>query len=137
MPRLAYEDADAAIRFLTEAYGFSETARFAPGGQVVHAEIALHDETLFAVGTASSAVASPRKSGSNTVQLFCYVDDVDAHFERAKTHGAEILSAPQDQPWGDRSYDTLDIEGHRWTFRKHVQDVPLDELLAKLGNNLR
>ncbi len=35
MPRLAYLDAPAAIEFLHRAFGFEETARFAPGGKVV------------------------------------------------------------------------------------------------------
>jgi uncharacterized glyoxalase superfamily protein PhnB len=44
------------------------------------------------------------------------VDDVDAHFERAKRRGAAVLSAPKDQPWGVRSYGALDPEGHQWEF---------------------
>jgi uncharacterized glyoxalase superfamily protein PhnB len=44
------------------------------------------------------------------------VDDVDARFERAEQQGAAVLSAPKDQPWGVRSYDALDPEGHQWEF---------------------
>ena len=45
------------------------------------------------------------------------VDDVDAHFERAKAAGAAILSEPADQPGiGIRHYRVEDLEGHRWMF---------------------
>ena len=44
-----------------------------------------------------------------------YVDDVDAHFERARAAGATILREPEDQPFG-RLYSAEDHEGHRWMF---------------------
>ena len=131
MPRLAYEDPEAAIQFLCDAFGFTETGRFAPAGSIVHAEIGLNGETVFAVGAVSEHVQSPNTLGGNTCQLFCYVDDVDAHCKRARSCGARIIAEPRDQFWGDRSYDALDIEGHRWTFRRVVRNVPLDELLEK------
>jgi uncharacterized glyoxalase superfamily protein PhnB len=44
------------------------------------------------------------------------VADVDTHFEHAKQLGAAVLSEPEDQPWGMRSYAALDPEGHQWEF---------------------
>lgn len=128
MPRLAYQNADAAAQFPCDAFGFTETGRFAPGGQIVHAEFALSGETLFAIGSESENTHSPNRLGGNTVQLFCYVNDVDTHCEHARAQGASIVSEPKDQFWGDRSYDALDLGGCRWTFRKHVRDVPLKDL---------
>ena len=43
------------------------------------------------------------------------VEDVDAHFARAKAAGAVILSEPRDNPAG-RLYRAEDPEGHRWMF---------------------
>jgi uncharacterized glyoxalase superfamily protein PhnB len=131
MPRLAYQDPEAGLRFLCDAFGFTETARFAHAGSIVHAEIALNGETVFAVGPVSEHVHSPQTLGGNTVQLFCYVDDVDAHCEQSRSHGASITAEPSDQFWGDRSYDALDCAGYRWTFRRIVKEVPLDDLLAR------
>lgn len=127
MPRLAYIDAAAAIAFLCEAFGFEETGRFAPNGEVVYSELALNGETLFAVGTAYDDVGSPKMIGANTVDLFCFVDDVDRHFAQAELAGAEIISPPEDKFWGDRSYDARDTEGFRWTFRKIVMHVDLPD----------
>jgi uncharacterized glyoxalase superfamily protein PhnB len=56
-------------------------------------------------------------------QVYVYVDDVDAHFARAKAAGASILEEPTDQFYGDRRYIARDLEGHEWTFATHVRDV--------------
>ncbi len=127
MPRLAYDDAPAAIEFLCRAFGFQETARFAPRGKVIYSEIALQGETLFAIGYSPEAGPSPRQPGGLSIQLFCYVDDVDSHYSTARAEGATILSPPEDKFWGDRSYDALDCEGYRWTFRKIIKNVPLPD----------
>ena len=131
MPRLAYDDAPAAIDFLCRAFGFEETARFAPGGKVVYSEIALGGEILFAVGSSYEGAQSPRELGGLSIELFCYVDDVDSHYSRAKAGGATILSPPENKFWGDRSYAALDCEGYRWTFRKIVKNVPLPDSKPK------
>jgi uncharacterized glyoxalase superfamily protein PhnB len=44
-----------------------------------------------------------------------YVDDVAAHFARAKREGATILSEIEDGPPSPR-YRAEDVEGHRWMF---------------------
>jgi uncharacterized glyoxalase superfamily protein PhnB len=43
-----------------------------------------------------------------------FVDDLDAHFDRASAAGAKIVE-PVDQH-GYRAYQAEDLEGHRWTF---------------------
>jgi uncharacterized glyoxalase superfamily protein PhnB len=48
--------------------------------------------------------------------LHCEVPDVDAHYETALSAGATVLGAPEDQPYGIRTYRAVDPEGHRWIF---------------------
>ena len=49
------------------------------------------------------------------------VDDVDAHFARAREAGATILSEPADQvDVGIRHYRVEDPEGHRWMFSQDI-----------------
>ncbi|MGB7620855.1 MAG: VOC family protein [Terriglobia bacterium] len=131
MPRLAYQDAPAAIEFLCRAFGFEETGRFAPGGKVVYSEIALNGETLFAIGPSHEGVQSPRELGGLSIELFCYVDDVDRHYAQAKAAGATILNPPEDKFWGDRSYAVMDCEGYRWIFRRIVKNVRLTDSKPK------
>jgi len=44
------------------------------------------------------------------------VDDVDAHYERAKAAGARIVYDPENTDFGTRRYRTLDPEGYEWSF---------------------
>jgi len=48
------------------------------------------------------------------------VDDVDAHYERAKKAGAIILSEPEDG-FPARRYRAEDPEGHRWMFMARTE----------------
>ena len=50
------------------------------------------------------------------------VNDVDAHHDRAKERGAEIVYAPVDQPYGYREYSARDPEGGLWSFMKPLPD---------------
>ena len=56
-----------------------------------------------------------------------YVGDVDAHHERAAAEGATIHLPPEDTPYGDRRYDTEDLEGHRWSFAQVLREVEPEE----------
>lgn len=126
-PYLLYEDVATALNWLAEAYGLTERRRFTDAeGQVTHAEMTIGDGEVM-LGHPGPTFEGPRKSGQVNVFVLVYVDDVDAHYERANTAGAEILSVVEDQPYGDRSYNTADLEGHRWTFATHVRDVPPSE----------
>jgi uncharacterized glyoxalase superfamily protein PhnB len=127
VPRLVYLDAPAAIEFLCRAFGFEESGRFAPGGNVIYSEMTLNGQVLFAIGSLHESVRSPKELGGVSMDLFCYVDDVDAHHARAAAAGATILSPPEDKFWGDRSYAATDPEGYRWTFRKIVREVQLPD----------
>jgi uncharacterized glyoxalase superfamily protein PhnB len=44
------------------------------------------------------------------------LSDVDAHYERAKAAGAEIVMEPTDQDYGSRDYAARDTEGNVWCF---------------------
>src|SRR5215813_8408179 len=48
--------------------------------------------------------------------VYVIVDDVDAHFARAKAAGAVITREPVTQDYGGRDYTAKDPEGHVWTF---------------------
>ena len=72
--------------------------------------------------------ASPRDLPKRHSMIMCYVDDVDAHHAQAKTAGANILSEPADQFYGDRTYRARDPEGHEWNFHTHVRDVAPEDM---------
>jgi uncharacterized glyoxalase superfamily protein PhnB len=122
-PYVLYEDCAAALDFLSNAFGFEETLRYDDHGNINHAEMKVGGDSWIMMGDPGDAFESPRRGGYTGSQIHIYVDDVDAHFERAKAAGAEIVDEPEDQFYGDRSYSAKDPEGHRWTFAKRVKDL--------------
>ena len=118
IPYLTYQDADEAIRFLCDAFGFEERSRMAmPDGRVGHAEISLDDQSIYlASAFAELGLAGPLDLEAVHTQIFVYVDDVEAHHDRAREAGATIARPPEDQPHGDRMYRAIDPGGHRWMF---------------------
>jgi len=122
-PYLLYEDVAAAIDWLCGAFGFEERLRFADnGGIVTHAELTLGGGEVF-LGHPGPDYRSPRELGAFTHLVHVYVDDVDAHCARAVEAGAPVLGELKDTPYGDRRYDTEDLEGHRWSFAQAVREV--------------
>ena len=118
-PYLAYRDAEQALRFLCEAFGFEERSRHPmPDGRIGHAELAYAGRSAVWLASVYPELGfrSPRELEGVHSQVHCYVDDVDAHYERAVAAGATVIGAPEDQPHGDRSYRAVDPEGHRWIF---------------------
>lgn len=132
IPYLSYRDAPAALDFLERAFGFEK--RFVmpmPDGRIGHAEMALGGHALLlASAYEEMGMQSPQSLGNVHGQVLVYVDDVDAHHDRALAAGATIATAPEDQPHGDRSYRATDPEGHRWIFATRVRDVDYATLSA-------
>jgi uncharacterized glyoxalase superfamily protein PhnB len=123
-PRLAYRDELAALEFLVRAFGFVERreARMEhPDGTLAWLELGDGLIMIGRSGPQRHALTSPADAGATTTMIMVYVDDVDAHHARAVAEGADIRSVPQDMFWGDRRYEALDLEGHRWHFaqRRH------------------
>jgi len=126
-PYLLYEDVAAALDFLAKAFGFEEVLRYTgEEGYVNHAEMRLGDAAIY-LGDPGEQYRNPKRLGHETVGIYVLVDDVDAHYERAKAAGAEILQAPADQEYGDRRYDAVDHEGHRWYFAQPMREVAAEE----------
>ena len=115
IPELAYEDVDAAVRWLSAAFGMKERLR-----------IGDHRAQLL-VGTGAMVVTDRSRESSAAPPsgqgVLVRVENVDAHFARAVAAGAEIIAPPTTHPFGERQYSTKDIGGHRWTFSETVDDV--------------
>lgn len=120
---MLYEDVAAALEWLARAFGFTERLRLAgPDGSVTHAEMVLADGVV-RMGCPGPHYRNPKRTGHINQQLYVCVDDVEAHFERARRAGAKILAVPEDQFYGDRRYGAEDPEGHRWYFAQHIRDL--------------
>lgn len=127
IPELAYDDVLQASDWLCAAFGFAE--RWRAGRHRAHLTISdgavALTEQRHEQGPSDSdgaALRDPRGDVA-THAVMVRVADVDAHYERAREHGARILQPPTDHPFGERQYTTEDIAGHRWTFSQTIADV--------------
>jgi uncharacterized glyoxalase superfamily protein PhnB len=119
-PYLYYEDGAAAMEWLISAFGFEEDMRMTTDeGRLHHGQLK-HGENIIMLGEPGPHYQSPTKRGGGTAGVHVYVDDVDAHYERAKAAGATIDTEPADQEYGDRRYDAKDLEGHNWFFAQRL-----------------
>jgi uncharacterized glyoxalase superfamily protein PhnB len=105
-PSVGYRDRNAAIDFLSRAFGFEEEVIYRNAdGSIAHAELRYGPSIMF-VGTADPGRGS----------LYVAVDDADAHCERARDAGATIEKEPYDTDYGSRDYRARDPEGNAWLF---------------------
>lgn len=116
-PNLLYRDANAAISFLVEAFGFEEMAiyRNDEGTVVEHAELRWPGGGGVMLGSVrpdSSISDLPAGVGS----IYIVVDDLDEVYERATSRGATITRQITDEDHGSRGFTARDLEGVHWSF---------------------
>ena len=100
--------AEPVIGFLQRAFGARELAKYAaPDGVIHHATIRIGDSVV-EMGEAHGPY-QPMPA-----MFYLYVPDVDAIYHRAVAAGAVSISAPQDQPYGDRNAGVKDSFGNEW-----------------------
>jgi uncharacterized glyoxalase superfamily protein PhnB len=136
-PRLSsaivYRDCAAMIDWLCEAFDFAVRIKIeGQAGEIHHSELTYGEAVIMPAqekrGDDRFGVKwlSPLTAGGITQSLMLYVDDVDAHCARARAHGANISTEPEDhdygdEHWADRSYSAVDPEGHLWIFAQRLR----------------
>jgi uncharacterized glyoxalase superfamily protein PhnB len=115
VPYFGYRDAAAALEFLERAFGFKKVTDWrGDDGTVMHGEMK-HGEAVLMLGTGDHPEAGEAGHG-----VYVVVDDVDAHFSRARESGAEVVYPPEETEWGTRRYRCRDPEGYEWSFGSYV-----------------
>jgi len=122
IPVLIYPDVRAAVAWLCAAFGFVERVRI---GENHRAQLGFGDGGLI-VGDVRGD-RRPPTPGQVTHSVMVRVDDVRAHYERARQHDARILMEPTDFEYGERQYSAEDPAGHQFTFTETLADVAPEE----------
>lgn len=123
LPHVAYQDLCEAIVWLQRVFGFREHYRY--GEPVSGAQVHLGNAWMM-LEEARAGRASPAALGSWTQSLTIFIDNVEAHFQRAKQEGARILEEPHETIYGEFQYVAEDLEGHHWLFSRHARDLSPD-----------
>jgi len=125
VPSLHYDDAPAAIEFLCRAFGFERhfvatdpndpklvyQAELAFGGGLIMFGSVLRESKM----NDAYNWKTQRQAKCVTACISLIVDDLDAHYARAKAAGAEIIREPHDnRGFPGRTYDARDPEGYIW-----------------------
>jgi uncharacterized glyoxalase superfamily protein PhnB len=112
-PFMRFADADAALEWLSRAFGFEQREVYRDDqGLVGHAEMSLGP------GIVMFGPGDPASQG-----VYVAVEDVDAHYRQAKAAGAEITREIEDTDYGSREYTARDLEGHVWSFGSYLPDA--------------
>lgn len=116
-PCLSYRDPDAAIAFLTRAFGFEAVAVYRDDdGRVQHAELAL-GPSIIMLGSEQEAIGwvSPLTAKMRTMTISVYwPQPLDELLARAVHAGATVVRPLQDTSYGSREFSVRDPEGNEW-----------------------
>ncbi len=135
-PALVYRDPRAALQWLETALGFELVMLIEDdAGNLAHSEMRLGNASISVGNEWNEYTRSPASLDGKTTQiLHIHIGgDVDAHCERARRAGAEIVAEPETQFYGDRTYRCRDPEGHYWTIGQTVRQVTREEAEAATG----
>jgi uncharacterized glyoxalase superfamily protein PhnB len=129
---LYYEDAAVAIDWLCRAFGFEVRIKVeGEGGRIEHSELTFGQGLIMVADATKTArmpyIRSPNAvGGGNTQNMFVYVDDIEAHRDRARAAGAtnvtEVTTSDYgEEYWSDRGYSCADLGGHYWWFAERLR----------------
>ena len=125
IPCLSYNDAPAAIDWLCKSFGFQKKM-VVPAGEnkIAHAQLTIGDSMIMVNSSGmetefSKLIKTPSEVGSVVTQtpyVILSAEEIDAHYENAKSNGAKIIQQLAEQDYGGKNFSCYDIEGHLWSF---------------------
>jgi uncharacterized glyoxalase superfamily protein PhnB len=115
-PYLTVPDVFEEIEFVTRAFGAEGKVYGLGSAGGYHSEYRIGDSMVMIGG---GGEGSSWRGTAAPASLHLYVEDVDAVYARAMAAGATSLSAPIDQPYGDREAGVEDPGGNQWYIGTH------------------
>jgi predicted enzyme related to lactoylglutathione lyase len=122
IPHITYQRVAEASDWLAKTFGFAEHFRYGDPGEPSGAQIYLGRVFIMLRNVRDSA-KTPAQLGYGTQSLSVFIEDVDAHYQRAKAAGAKIVEEPHETVYGEYQYAAEDLDGHHWVFSRHAQDL--------------
>jgi uncharacterized glyoxalase superfamily protein PhnB len=126
-----YQNVADAIEWLTRVFGFTEHYRY--GEPISGAQMYAGKACIMI--TDARGHAGPAQLGYGTQSLTIFLDDVDAHYARVKSAGANIVEDLHETVYGELQYGVEDLDGHHWLFSQHARDLSPDEWGATIARH--
>jgi uncharacterized glyoxalase superfamily protein PhnB len=127
-----YRDLPGSIAWLSRVFGFTEHYHY---GEPMSGAQIFAGRACLMLKQAAKGQPSPTELGYGTQSLTIFIEDVEAHFARAKAAGAKILEEPHETVYGEFQYAAEDPDGHHWLFSRHARDLSPAEWGATIVND--
>jgi uncharacterized glyoxalase superfamily protein PhnB len=114
---LSYDDASAAIEFLTTVFGFVAKGVYYEDDaktKIVHAQLDWPPGGGIMLGSTPRPEGWPDTRGR--ASAYCVTTEPDAVYARALAAGVTVLREIRDEDYGGRGFSVLDPEGNQWSF---------------------
>lgn len=141
IPALRYKDAEAAITWLCDAFGFEEHAVYeSEDGLILNAQLVFGESMIMLSDQRESEFDALQQTPADTNNICtqsCYVvvDDIEEHYHRACELGAEIVIELTDEDGPGAGYSCRDLEGHLWNFGSYDPSSAEPEADSKPTNS--
>jgi predicted enzyme related to lactoylglutathione lyase/uncharacterized glyoxalase superfamily protein PhnB len=120
LPHVVYPVVVQAVAWLTKTFGFTEHYHY--GDPANGAQLHLGNAWIMVI-QARAGRGTPAQLGSCTQSLTVFVEDVEKHFQLAKSANAKIVEDLHQTEYGELQYGAEDFAGHHWLFSRHARDV--------------
>lgn len=123
IPYLVVRDAQKALDFYKDAFGFEVINTVVDDTKLMHVEMRKNGMVIMFCpeGAMGMETKSPATKGvEESISLYCYCEDVDVLYEQSTKCGAKAIMPPEDRFWGDRMCALVDIDGYKWSFATYI-----------------
>jgi uncharacterized glyoxalase superfamily protein PhnB len=133
LPHVVYKNLPEAVDWLGRTLGFVEHYRY--GDPLSGAQVLLGGAAIM-LKQAAGKYRSPAELGFGTQSLTVFLEDIEDHYECAKTAGATLVEELHETVYGELQYAVVDPEGHHWLFSRHARDLSPADWGATIVNRI-
>jgi len=117
-PYMMVDNIERFVTFLKNVFDATELGRTVLKGRVANCRLR--------VGTTSFMVSEGEDFKPMPSAYYIYVEDSDATFAKALSHGATSIFAPANMPYQDRQGGVIDPDGNYWWISTRLVSEPYD-----------
>lgn len=120
VPIYTCEDIDRTVAWYRDVFGAEIGETFEDAGKMVGAEV-MYGEARIWLGQDDFRKGRNRQKGVGFRIILETEDDLDQLAEGIQARGGQLLTGPEDQPWGVRLFAVADPDGFNITVSTRAQ----------------